>query len=88
MKQRALAKILAGGTYEWSEIDPGQEYPSHDVIVSRAWALAGRKLKTNYPLLTEHPKYVSLIIHLVSSTIGMLIFMLSSISLLPLAGCI
>jgi hypothetical protein len=66
MRQRAAAKILAGGTYEWSQLEPGEECPPHDETVAKAWALASRRLGTNYPLLTEHAKYVSLIYHYIS----------------------
>jgi hypothetical protein len=59
MRHRSLAKIIAGGTYEWTPVEPGEEYPPHDEIVAKSWAFACKKLGTDFPFLVEHPKHVS-----------------------------
>jgi hypothetical protein len=59
MTEKAKAVILAHGTYDWQEGDPGKKTPLAKTVVSRAWAQQCAVRGQNYPLLEEHVKYVS-----------------------------
>ncbi|KAF8594295.1 hypothetical protein BDV93DRAFT_565583 [Ceratobasidium sp. AG-I] len=54
---KAKARMIACGTYNYLESDPGEAVPTDDVIVAEAWANACRKESVNLTFQSTYYKY-------------------------------